>query len=213
MGRRDHRGLSGMQGELLYDGGGVGGVECRRTNMKIGTRSVLFGVHAFWFHPIVVALGWRLIHGRWPRDRAEWFSIIFHDAGYWGMPNMDGLEGQWHPVVGAAIVYSMLADSHYQQCKAVNLILGHSREFCMKTKRSVSALCAPDKVSVLFEPRWFYILRGTLSGEITEFIINAPAEFQTGRFKAWRWFNWYRAKVRRQFTPSSSQSQFSNTEW
>jgi hypothetical protein len=41
--------------------GGGGGV-------TVGTRSLLFGVHQFLLHPVMVALGWRMLYGRFPRD-------------------------------------------------------------------------------------------------------------------------------------------------
>lgn len=168
--------------------------------MKIGTRSLLFGVHCFWIHPIVVALAWKKIHGRWPRDRAEWFAIVFHDWGYWGMPNIDGPEGQMHPLISASLMWPLLEDSPRLQTKVTHLILGHSRYYCARTRFiKLSALYAPDKVSILYEPRWFYLLRGTLSGEISEYIQNAPAEFHKGPFRSWHWLNWYRDKVRKQF--------------
>jgi hypothetical protein len=68
--------------------------------MKTGTKSVLFGVHAFWFHPITVALAWRRLYGRWP----QWWQaivILLHDVGYWGCDDMDGECGRLHPERGA----------------------------------------------------------------------------------------------------------------
>jgi hypothetical protein len=43
------------------------------------------------------------------------------------------------------------------------------------------------------EPRWFYLLRAGLSGEVKEFKGHAPEHVrtQTNRF----WLNWYRTKV------------------
>lgn len=176
--------------------------------MKIGTRAILFGVHCFLIHPIVVAIGWRRVHGRWPKDRAEWLAIIFHDFGYLGMPNMDGPEGRRHPLVSASMVFPMLGDDLKQQNKALKLILGHSRYYCDQTGAKLSALFVPDKICVLYEPRWFYLLRGLLSGEVKEFIANGPREFWHGPFRSWRWLNWYRAKVRKHFLRGESEWDF-----
>jgi len=64
--------------------------------MKTGTKSLLFGVHQFLWHPYVVGKAWKMLYGKWP-DRYEWVAIITHDLGYWGLPNVDGPEGIRHP--------------------------------------------------------------------------------------------------------------------
>ena len=64
--------------------------------MRIGTRSLLFGVHQLVWHPVVVMLAWRNLYGQWPNWQ-ELVCIIIHDWGYWGCPNMDGPEGENHP--------------------------------------------------------------------------------------------------------------------
>jgi hypothetical protein len=71
--------------------------------MKIGTKSVLFGAHAFWMHPWFVALAWWKLYG-FPFDPRLWFAFFLHDIGYWGKPNMDGPEGESHPELGASIM-------------------------------------------------------------------------------------------------------------
>ena len=87
--------------------------------MRIGTKSVLFGAHAWWLHPFFVAFGWWKLYGIrgdgpgcprfWdPRLRVAFF---IHDLGYWGKPNMDGEEGEKHPEWGA-LVMSWLFDRY-----------------------------------------------------------------------------------------------------
>ena len=71
--------------------------------MKIGTKSVLFGYHAFWLHPFFVAEGWRRLYG-FPFDPKLWAAFLLHDIGYLGKPNMDGKEGEAHPEMGAGMV-------------------------------------------------------------------------------------------------------------
>ena len=71
--------------------------------MKIGTKSVLFGAHAFWFHPFFVARAWYHLYG-FPFDPRLWVAFFVHDIGYLGKPNMDGPEGESHPEIGATII-------------------------------------------------------------------------------------------------------------
>lgn len=60
--------------------------------MKTGTKSLLFGVHQFIWHPLTVLLAWIKLYG-WPAWE-ELVCIIIHDWGYWGKSNMDGeLDG------------------------------------------------------------------------------------------------------------------------
>lgn len=84
--------------------------------MKIGTRSVLFGAHAFWLHPFVLAYAWWKLYGWRPvpaldggkyslRDPWLWVAFFVHDLGYVGKPNMDGEEGEAHPWFGARVLY------------------------------------------------------------------------------------------------------------
>lgn len=71
--------------------------------MKIGTKSVLFGVHQFAIHPWFVAWAWWKLYG-FPFDPRLWVAFFVHDLGYLGMPNMDGPEGEEHPMLGAEIM-------------------------------------------------------------------------------------------------------------
>lgn len=57
----------------------------------VGTRSLLFGVHQFLWHPWTVYRAWRYLYGK-PTWR-EVVCIFLHDLGYFGKPNMDGEEG------------------------------------------------------------------------------------------------------------------------
>lgn len=162
--------------------------------LNVGTKSVLFGVHCFFWHPITVAAGWWLYHGRMPNRLHEWLAIIFHDVGYIGCSDMDGPSGVSHPhrsaqpfvrlasrVPSAGFVYT------------AGLIYGHSRSFAAKHGLPTSSLYAPDKLCVLFDPSWFYLLRARLSGEIWEYIRNSPTPDATPP----EWLRNYKAEVRR----------------
>lgn len=72
--------------------------------MKIGTRSVLYGAHCFFLHPWFVAAAWIKLYG-WPWDPRIWIAFFVHDIGYWGKPNMDGVEGEKHVELGAKIMH------------------------------------------------------------------------------------------------------------
>lgn len=180
--------------------------------MNVGTKSILFGVHAFWWHPFTVALAWRKLYGKWP-DRYEWCAIFCHDLGYWGCPNMDGKEGRQHPVLGAKFAGNLArwvnkifgpywfdkASGHnsvnHHQIETAMLSLFHSREYSRESKLfPPSRLCWADKFCCFYDPTWFYLLRAHLSGEIYEFRANArgmiPDEFSCAD-----WYRWYRLRI------------------
>jgi hypothetical protein len=154
--------------------------------ISIGTKSILFGVHQCIWHPITVGLAWRKLFRVWPTWR-EWVCIFVHDLGYWGKPNIDGAEGKQHPVLGACLA------THICGAKSGALVLFHSRDFSRAFGATPSKLCWADKYSVMFDPRWFYLLRARLSGEVNEFRDNAP-EYQRKERDIF-WLNWYRTKV------------------
>lgn len=149
--------------------------------MNVGTKSILFGVHQFLWHPWTVGRAWRLIHGRWPTF-SQWLCIFVHDIGYWGCPNMDGPEGREHPVRGAGLAgrlvmgfFLLRGSSFYETCLAAgyayDFTIGHSTHYANKNSGGVvSHLYLADKASILFDPPWFYLLRGWLSGEVAEYV-------------------------------------------
>ena len=44
--------------------------------MKLGTRSLLWGAHAFFLHPLQVGWGWRQLWG-FPWDVRLWIGFVF----------------------------------------------------------------------------------------------------------------------------------------
>lgn len=137
--------------------------------MRTGTKSLLFGVHQFVWHPLSVWLAWIWLYKSLPGWR-ETICIIIHDWGYWGKINMDDEEGETHPELGANIAYDLFrykgwefAAEYYRFC------LFHSRHYAKRQGHSPSLLCWADKFSITFEPRWFYLLRAWMSGELHEY--------------------------------------------
>lgn len=130
--------------------------------MRVGTKSVIFGVHQFIIHPILVAKAWRLLYEVSPSIR-EWACIVTHDLGYLGCRDMDGEDGVLHPFLGAWIMAALFG------AEEQNLALLHSRKIAKILGRPESKLCAPDKISILLYPTWLYLLLGRASGEIQEY--------------------------------------------
>ena len=138
--------------------------------MKTGTKSILFGVHQFIYHPITVYLAWIYLYKEFPTFK-ETICIIIHDWGYWGKCNMDDEEGQKHSELGAKIANKLLDKNNSK--KYYNLCLYHSRHYAKNNKRTPSKLCWADKLSIIFDPFIFYVLRAKLSGEIKEYKENS----------------------------------------
>src|SRR4051812_26429802 len=71
--------------------------------IPLGTRSLLVGAHAVWRHPVAVWRAWWKLYG-FPIDPRLYVAFAVHDWGYWGKPEMDGPQGEQHPIVGARIM-------------------------------------------------------------------------------------------------------------
>ncbi len=139
-------------------------------DMKIGTKSVLFGAHCFILHPFFVFAGWWKLYG-FPYDPRLWVAFIVHDLGYWGKPNMDGPEGELHPYFGARVM-SVLFDSHRKD-KWHDFTLYHSRFLAKKNGAQYSKLCVADKLAIALTPAWLYLPMVRATGEIKEYMKDA----------------------------------------
>ncbi|HVJ49398.1 hypothetical protein [Desulfitobacterium sp.] len=146
--------------------------------MEIGTRSLLFGVHQFVWHPNTVYLAWVNLYGK-PTWK-EIVCIIVHDWGYFGEPDMDGEEGLKHPELGARIV-NKICGSEYQ-----DLILGHSRSYTKVNGKEISKLCWADKLSIKYDPLWLYLPRAWMSRELKEYRAVADQSGFVGQDKCHR---------------------------
>ena len=153
--------------------------------MKIGTKSVLFGAHCFFIHPIFVFIAWWKLYG-FPINPILWLSFFVHDIGYLCKPNMDGEEGETHVELGANIMGIFGK-------KWANFSRYHSRFYAKKDNVKPSKLCHADKLAICLEPYWFYLFRVNLSGEINEYMKDAVK----GKYKSMKiptcsqkeWFN------------------------
>ena len=129
--------------------------------MRVGTKSILFGVHHLILHPLFTALAWWKLYG-FPYDPRLWVAFFVHDLGYWGKPNMDGPEGEMHPELGAKIM-SIFGRKWY------GFALYHSNFYAKRHGKLISRLCVADKYAIILYPTWLYVLLGRLSGELYEY--------------------------------------------
>lgn len=133
--------------------------------MKVGTKSVLFGAHAFWLHPWFVAAAWWKLYG-FPWDPRLWVAFFVHDLGYWGKAQMDDEEGERHPEFGARMMNIFdLGGPHWR-----DMALYHSRFYARRDGREPSRLCVADKLSICLTPFWIYYPMARLSGELQEYM-------------------------------------------
>ena len=144
--------------------------------MRVGTKSVLFGAHAFWLHPWFVAEAWSRLYG-FPWQPWLWVLFFVHDIGYLGKPNMDGEEGELHPLMGARILWwledaivGQFSDSEHDPDSWGNVALYHSRFLAKKAGVTPSRLCIADKLALTLTPWWLYIPMATATGEIHEYM-------------------------------------------
>jgi len=130
--------------------------------MTTGTKSLLFGVHQFVWHPVTVYIAWIVLYKRFPTFK-ETVCIIIHDWGYWGKVNMDDKEGETHPELGAKIARALFGWQYFKLC------LHHSRHYVRASGQQPSLLCWADKYSIVFDPWWLYLPRAWMSGELQEY--------------------------------------------
>jgi hypothetical protein len=166
--------------------------------MKVGTKSLLFGVHQFALHPIFVALAWWKLYG-FPRDPRLWVAFVVHDWGYWGKKDIDGNKGKGHPMLGGRIMarlfdrrmfdpmpvnqywdkdhvqprMAMYGDQSFPVGKWGQFTLYHSRHFAKRVNMPVSRLCVADKLACAITPAWLYVPCAMASGEMDEYLANS----------------------------------------
>jgi len=164
--------------------------------MKIGTKSLLFGVHQFVLHPLFVWVSWRKLFGRptW----GELLAIVIHDWGYWGCPNMNGEEGEQHPEWAYRFFMNRRMHREAELCRY------HSRFYAKKHDARLSKLCYADKLGNAIQPWWLWYGVALISGERYEYIGHAQHEIDDLDGK--RFFYHYRGLVKKLFETSDNTS-------
>lgn len=148
--------------------------------MTIGTKSVLFGAHCFFIHPWFVALAWWKLYG-FPLDPRLWVAFFVHDLGYIGKANMDGPEGETHPLLGARIMHILFDRpamvwkdrEDWASTNWYDFTLYHSRYYAKAAGQPFSRLCVADKLAFCLTPKWLYLPMVKLTGELAEYLENA----------------------------------------
>jgi hypothetical protein len=131
--------------------------------MRVGTKSVLFGVHAVGIHPFFVAWAWWRLFGI-PWDVRLWFAFFLHDVGYLAKRDMDGLEGEQHVALGGRIMGSIFGPEWG------DFTLCHSRHWAKRVGKRYSKLCLADKLAFVLTPPWLYLPMARWSGELHEYM-------------------------------------------
>ncbi len=171
--------------------------------MKIGTKSVLFGVHCPLWHGPTVLYAYYKLYGREAFKLPIIAACFLHDIGYWGCADMDGPEGENHPVPGAFLV-SWLFDKCIdidgfliKDWKWFFFTVNHSRTYAKRHWAHYSRLAVADKLALSLTPRWFYLLVSSLSGEIKEYMAAEVASGHTNKNTTKKeWYTWGTAKMR-----------------
>lgn len=131
--------------------------------MRIGTKSLLFGAHAFFLHPILVFVGYWRIYG-FPWDPRLFLTFAVHDLGYLGMDWVEGAGSENHVELGGQIMDFMCGRrwGDFSRC--------HSRSWCGRHGRPYSRLCTADKLAFVLTPAWLYLPMVRASGELAEYV-------------------------------------------
>ena len=134
--------------------------------MTVVTRSVLFGAHAFWLHPVFTTLAWIRLYG-FPWDARLWLAFAVHDLGYIRKNSMDDLEGERHVELEAKIMRFA--------CGAAwgDFTAAHSRYWAKRNGQQVSRLCIADKLAFVLTPAWIYLPMARATGELDEYMMRA----------------------------------------
>lgn len=146
--------------------------------MKLGTKSLLFGVHQFFLHPLIVGISYYRLYG-FPVDPRLWAAFVVHDWGYWGCEDMDGPGGREHPQLGYKIMKFFFGHDWGQWTRC------HSREYCKNHGLVPSTLCVADKMAITVMPWWLYCAFACLTGEMKEYYANGAGKFKATDYKSW----------------------------
>ena len=144
--------------------------------MRIGTRSLLFGLHQFFIHPLLVLFAFIKLYKRLP-NLMEFVCIAIHDLGYFGQGGIDSQGGERHPYLGAHIARVLFGEEGWQ------FVIGHNDDTARWENIPRSPLFYADKYYYVLIPLWLHYLLGRLSGEYKE-IAQREGEFRPSQYKA-----------------------------
>jgi len=175
--------------------------------MRLGTRSVLFGIHQPLWHGPTVWAAYHKLYGREAFSMPVIVACFVHDLGYFSCKSMDGPDGVEHPRLGARIMHRLF-DKPCDKCECARALgywedlrhdykwhdfaLYHSRSMAVKDKAPrFSKLCVADKLALSMTPWWFYIPIATLTGEIKEYMAAAVSSGHLSNLAGkYEWFVW-----------------------
>lgn len=189
--------------------------------MRVGTRSVLFGSHQFILHPIMVAIGWRMTYGFWPKGWRTWIAIAVHDWGYWGLGDMDGRRGKLHPLWAAERLANWYAPkptlaehgtpAFWRKLDAnvfwFWFLAAHSRYAAKALGWEPSPLMLPDKLATALLPVPVYAALMWLSGEHREYIDYARSKGYDVPESVMGYARWLTSHWRQEFMPERGKTQ------
>lgn len=143
--------------------------------MRVGTKSVLFGAHAFFIHPFAVLAAYSRLYGI-PMDPRLYVAFAIHDIGYLGRATMDGPDGEEHVELGGRIM-DLLCGARWG-----NYVRRHSRYWCQRHGVPYSRLCVADKLAFVLTPSWLYLPMVRATGELAEYMAVGDWRQAGGKF-------------------------------
>lgn len=121
-------------------------------------REFATGTYPGYFHDWTVPVRTSLL------DPRLWLAFLIHDWGYWGKPNMDGPEGELHPLWAGNVMGRFFGAPWSEFTRY------HSRFLAKRDGAKPSPLCFADKLAIAYEPGWLYLPRVIFTGEIREYM-------------------------------------------
>jgi len=141
--------------------------------MRIGTKSVLFGIHNPIIHSFFMFVAWVKLYG-WSKELLDprlHFCFLLHDIGYWGCESMDGPDGEMHPALGANVIGAMFGREWGNLCRfhSGTMVEMYNNLPGSLVTNKPSKLYAPDKLASPLYPAWLYKILSGWSGEWKEY--------------------------------------------
>jgi hypothetical protein len=143
--------------------------------MRVGTKSLLFGAHAFILHPVFVFLAYWKLFG-FPWDPRLGLACAIHDLGYFSMDFVERPRSEEHVERGGRIMDRLCGR------RWGDFVRRHSRSWCDLHGHPYSRLCVADKLAFVITPAWLYLPMARASGELGEYMAAADGRECGGKF-------------------------------